>query len=192
MRYFLSPRLPEAQSILLVESGARSLMEQLLPKLRGSWGGGVPIDLVTCYARLPQGFPPDATRAYRVNACRGWAAQRALRHELAANRYSHVGIVCSGEPVLTRWKWALALSLRAKVFVINENCDYFWLDRAHLSPLRELLLSRSGLAGAGAVRTLARIVSLPFTLAYLVLYATVAHGRRAWYLARGGRPSWSG
>jgi hypothetical protein len=179
VRYFLSQRLPEAESILLVESGARGLIEQLLPKLRGSWGGGVPIDLVTCYAKVPQGFPQDSTRVYRVNGYRGWAARRTLCRELAANRYSHVGIVCSGEPILTKWKWVLALGLRAKVFVVNENCDYFWLDRGHLSPLRELVLFRSGLAGAGAVRTLARIFSLPFTVAYLVLYASIVHARRA-------------
>jgi hypothetical protein len=139
----------------------------------------VPIDLVTCYAKVPQGFPQDSTRVYRVNGYRGWAARRTLCRELAANRYSHVGIVCSGEPILTKWKWVLALGLRAKVFVVNENCDYFWLDRGHLSPLRELVLFRSGLAGAGAVRTLARIFSLPFTVAYLVLYASIVHARRA-------------
>ena len=178
MRYFLSQRLPEAESILLVESGSRSLMEQLLPKLRESWGGEVPIDLVTCYARRPQGFP-ETTRVYRVTNYRGPGGRRKLYADLAGNGYSYVGIVCSGEPIMTKWKWALALRLRAKVFIVNENCDYFWFDRGHLSPMRELVLFRSGLAGAGAVRTLARVFSLPFTLTYLLLYATVVHARRA-------------
>jgi hypothetical protein len=35
----------------------------------------------------------------------------------------------------------------------------------------------------GAVRTLARTFSFPFTLAYLLLYATIVHTRRA---LRGG------
>jgi len=179
VRYFLSRRLPEAESILLVESGSRGLLEQLAPKLRETWGEGVPIDLVTCYARMPQGFPEERTRVYRVSGYRGREGRRKLYRELARIRYSYVGIVCSGEPIMTKWKWALALRLRAKIFVINENCDYFWLDRGHLGPMRELVLFRSGLAGAGAVRTLARIFSLPFTLAYLLLYATVVHARRA-------------
>jgi hypothetical protein len=179
VRYFLSRRLPDAASILLVESGARGLVEQLLPKLRESWGEGVPIDLVTCYARIPQGFDREQTRVYRTSAYRGRDGRRKLYRELGANRYSHVGIVCSGEPIMTKWKWALALRLPAKIFVINENCDYFWLDRAHLAPLRELVMFRSGLAGAGAVRTLARVFSLPFTLLYLLLYASVVHARRA-------------
>ena len=186
MRYFLSRRLPEAESILLVESGARGLLEKLLPKLRESWGGGVPVDLVTCYARIPQGFPQDSTRVYRVPGYRGWEGRRKLYRELAGNRYSHVGILCSGEPIMTKWKWVLALRLRAKIFIINENCDYFWLDRGHLGPLRELVLFRSGLAGAGAVRTLARLFSFPFTLVYLLLYATVVHARRAFLAGRRG------
>jgi len=53
-----------------VESGARGLLEQLLPKLRESWGDSVPIDLVTCYARIPQGFPQESTRVYRVTGYR--------------------------------------------------------------------------------------------------------------------------
>jgi len=43
----------------------------------------------------------------------------------------------------------------------------------------QLLLLRSGLAGAGAVRTLARVISFPFTLLYLLLYASAVHTRRA-------------
>ncbi|HMC59873.1 MAG TPA: hypothetical protein VKJ01_11835, partial [Candidatus Solibacter sp.] len=67
----------------------------------------------------------------------------------------------------------------AKIFIINENGDYFWLDRKNLRPLRRFVLYRSGLAGTGAVRTLARLISFPFTLLYLLLYATAVHARRA-------------
>ena len=90
-----------------------------------------------------------------------------------------MGIVCSGELVMTKWKWVLALRIPAKIFIINENGDYFWLDRVHLGTLRRFVLFRSGLAGAGAVRTLARLISFPFTLLYLLLYATTVHARRA-------------
>ena len=187
MRYFLSRRLPDAESILLVESGARGLIEQLLPKLRETWGEEVRIDLVTCYARIPQGFSEATTRVYRVTSYRGREGRRKLYRELARNRYTHLGIVCSGEPIMSKWKWALAFRLRAKVFIVNENCDYFWLDRGHLSPMTELVLFRAGLAGTGAVRTVARVFSLPFTLVYLLLYATVVHARRALIAGKLGR-----
>jgi len=183
VRYFLSRRLPEANAILLVESGSRSLLEGLIPNLRATWGDGIPIDLVTCYPTLPRGFEPHNTRLYPVTEYRGRAGRAKLYRELARNRYSLLGMVCSDEPLMTKWKWSLALRIPAKVFVINENGDYFWLDRGHLAPLGEFVLYRSGLAGAGAVRTLARLISFPFTLAYLLLYATAVHTRR---LLRGG------
>lgn len=179
VRYFLSRRLPEPRAILLVESGSRNLLEGLIPNLRATWGADIPIDLVSCYPTLPRGFAPETTRLYKVAEHRGRDGRRRLYRALAANRYSLMGIVCSAEPLMTKWKWALALRIPAKVFVINENGDYFWLDRAHFKPLREFVLYRSGLAGAGAVRTLARLVSFPFTLTYLLLYATAIHARRS-------------
>ena len=183
MRYFLTRRLPEVESILLVESGSRGLVEGLLPHLRDNWGEELPLDLVTCYARLPSGFERANSSVFRVTDYRGREGRRQLYRELDARRYSIMGIVCSGEPIMTKWKWVLALRTRAKVFIINENGDYFWLDRGHLAMVREMVLFRSGLAGAGAVRTLGRIISFPFTLAYLLLYAAAVHARRA--LSRG-------
>lgn len=179
MRYFLSRRLPEPNSILLVESGSRSLLEGLIPSLRETWGDEIFIDLVTCYATPPRGFQSANTRVYRVADYRGREGRGKLYRELARNRYSLLGIVCSGEPLMTKWKWVLALRIPAKIFIINENGDYFWLDRGHLSTVREFVFLRSGLAGAGAVRTLARIFSFPFTFAYLLLYASAVHARRA-------------
>ena len=39
--------------------------------------------------------------------------------------------------------------------------------------------AHAGFAGSGAVRTLVRLISFPFTLLYLLLYATFVHSRRA-------------
>jgi hypothetical protein len=179
VRYFLTGRQPPVHAILLVESGSRGLLEGLIPGLRGTWGNSIFIDLVTCYSSLPRGFHAETTRVYRVTDYRGRAGRRILYRELARNRYSLLGIICSEEPVMTKWKWVLALRIPAKVFVVNENCDYFWLDRKHLGVMRQFVLLRSGLAGAGAVRTLARLFWFPFTLLYLLLYATTVHARRA-------------
>jgi hypothetical protein len=178
VRYFLTGRHPEVSSILLVESGSRGRLERAIPPLRQSWGDQIPIDLVTCYAGLPEGLRPETTRVYDVTVYRGKEARGRLYRELAQQHYSLLGIVCSGEPLLTKWKWALALRLSAKVFIINENGDYFPLDRKHSSNLRRLMLVRADLGGAGAARTLAQILLFPFTLAYLLLYATAVHARR--------------
>jgi hypothetical protein len=181
VRYFLTRRQPAVTSILLVESGSRYVLESTIAGIRGTWGNEIFIDLVTCFPGLPEGFEPHNTRVYRVGDYRGRDAQRRLLRELVANRYNILGIICSGEPVLGKWKWVLTLRLPAKVFVLNENGDYFWLDRGHLSPIRQFVLFRSGLAGAGAVRTLVRLALFPFTLLYLLLYATAVHARRAFH-----------
>src|SRR5262249_501165 len=172
-------RLPPADAILLVESGSRGLVERLMPSLRDTWGDEAFIDIVTCYSKLPQGCKPETTRVYRVTDYRGRDGRGKLYREPKPNRYAILGISCSGEPVMLKWKWMLAARIPAKVFIVNENGDYFWLDRGHLAPLCELVLERTGLAGAGAVRTLGRIFSFPFTLFYLLLYAATVHTRRA-------------
>jgi hypothetical protein len=178
VRYFLSGRQPRTTAILLVESGSRGILERVVPGIERSWSDGAPIDLVSCYASLPQGFPAS-TRLYRVTDYRGRQGRGRLYRELRSKGYSHLGIVCSAEPLMTKWKWALAARLPAKVFIINENADYFWLDRTHWGAIWSFALMRTGLAGAGAVRTIGRVVTFPFTLLYLLLYAATVHLRRA-------------
>jgi hypothetical protein len=175
----LTRRLPSADAILLVESGSRDLLERVIPSLRETWGPEVAIDLVTCYSKLPRGLDPQTSRVYRVPEYRGRQGRTRLYRELRRNRYGLMGVICSGEPLMTKWKWALGFQIPAKIFIINENGDYFWLDRGHLDVVRQFVILRAGLAGTGAVRTLARVFSFPFTLAYLLLYATTVHARRA-------------
>jgi hypothetical protein len=179
VRYFVTRRLPAATSILLVESGSRYILESVIAGVRGTWGDDIFIDLVTCYPGLPEGFRPENTRVYRVTDYRGSEGRRRLFRELAANHYSIMGLICSGEAIMTKWKWVLMLRIPAKVFVLNENGDYFWIDRGHWEPIRKFLLFRAGLAGAGAVRTLARLALFPLTLLYLLLYAATVHTRRS-------------
>lgn len=175
MRYFLTRRLPEASRILLVESGSRYLLEGIISGIRSTYGNEIFVDLVTCYPGLPEGFHPENSTVYRVTDYRDSAGRARLYRELARNRYSILGIICSAEPIMTKWKWMLAARLPAKVFILNENGDYFWVDRGHWSVIRHFALFRAGLAGAGAVRTLARLALFPFTLLFLLSYAAIAH-----------------
>jgi hypothetical protein len=103
---------------------------------------------------------------------------RRLFAELSARRYAVMGIICSGEPILAKWKWVLAARLPAKVIVINENGDYFWFDYSNWRIIGYFALLRAGLAGPGAVRGVARLALFPFTLLYLLLYAAAVHLRR--------------
>jgi hypothetical protein len=179
VRYILTRSQPDALRILLIESGSRHLYEGLIPGIRTAYGDSVNVDLVTCYAGLPRGFSAETTRVYRVSDYRGSAGRKQLYRELAANRYSIAGMICSGEPIMTKWKWALALQVPAKIFIVNENADYFWLDFAHRRVLTHFAFLRSGFTGIGGVRTLARLIAFPFTLAWLLAYAAWVHSRRA-------------
>jgi len=162
----------------MVESGSRYLLDNLLPDLPGIHGDGLQVDLVTCFAGLPEGFRPDHGTVYRVTSYPGRANRKRLYRELRANRYTVMGILCSGEPIMTKWKWALALHLPVKVLVVNENGDFFWFDRANWRTVRRLVLYRAGLSGGDAVRTIGRILVFPLTLAFLLLYAALIHLRR--------------
>lgn len=178
MRYLLSRREPAGTRILLIESGSRSLAEGILPWLRSGWAEAYSIDLVTCYSGLPAGLPPE-TDVFRVTDYGSPELRRRLIGELRSRDYAFTGMICSAESIMTRWKWLIALRIPAKVFIINENGDYFWLNRENLSTVREFALVRAGLSGAGATRTLARLLLFPFTILYLLLYAFIAHTRRA-------------
>jgi hypothetical protein len=176
VKYFLTGGEPEVTRILLIESGSRHLLEELLPRLHSDYGEATPVDLVTCYPGLPAGFSSSATTVYRVQDYReDW---RRLVRELKSRGYSIAFMICSAESIMTKWKWLVALGLPAKFSILNENGDYFWIDRAHAGAVRHFVLFRAGLVGEGAVHTLSRLVAFPFTLFYLLLYAAGVHLRR--------------
>jgi hypothetical protein len=177
MRHFFKRSLPPFSRVLLVESGSRELFEKLLPVLYQNHPGMI-CDLVTCYAGVPATFRENQGALYRVTDYPAGPARQRFYQELGANRYNIVGIICSAEPIMTKWKWMLAARLPGKIFVLNENGDYFWLDYGHWNNIRYFVLFRAGLTGSGAVRTLARVVLFPFSLLYLILYAITVHSRR--------------
>lgn len=190
MRYFFRQRIPPCDRVLLVESGPRHISEHLLPILRRACGSHLMVDLVTCYVGAPAGYPPEAptthdpqptipsTRLFYIHHYRGRAGRQRLYRELRALGCTVMGIICAGEPIMTKWKWALAANLPVKIFIVNENVDFFWLDYSQWRTICHFILVRAGLAGAGAVRTLARLLLFPFTLLYLLLYAATVHLRR--------------
>ncbi len=132
-------------------------------------------DLLTCFAEAPDGF---RGRVFNVNDYRGRDARGRLYAELAARDYNAAGIICSGEPLLAKWKWVLGAKLKSKLFIVNENCDYFCVDWAHTRMLLHFALFRMGLTGAAAIPTIARLLFFPFVLAYLIAYAGIVHLRR--------------
>lgn len=186
MRY-LTASYPEFRRVILVESGPRSVLEAAIPRLGNVFGPQTAFDLVTCYTSRPSTLSADATIWRTADHRSGEDRDRLLR-EINATGASAVAIVCSGHPIMTRWKWWLAWRLPMKVLVINENADCFWLDAAHLASARSMALVRAGLSGNGVSadtggRTLLRLAVFPLGLAYLLIYASVVHVRRSLRLA---------
>jgi hypothetical protein len=177
MRLFISKRVPEFSRLLLVESGSRHLFETFLGGLYDTYPG-VRADLLTCYAGPPKHFREESGQVYNVNDYRDAPARRRLAADLAANGYSVAAIICSDEPIMTKWKWLIAARVPAKILVLNENGDYFFLDRGNLATMRHFVMVRAGLTDGSAVRTIGRLLLFPFTLAYLILFAAYAHLRR--------------
>ncbi len=143
--------------------------------MRRNHGDRIVFDLVTCFPGLPEGCPAG-TGVFRTHE---YPERRALLRELRARRYDVLAILCSGEPVLLKWKCILAASIPAKVFIVNENADYFPLDYSNARLLFRLALDRAGLAGPSAARNIAGVATFPFAAAYLLLYAAWVHTRRA-------------
>jgi hypothetical protein len=180
LRYFFRRHFPPSKRVLLIESGSRKLIEAAIPSLRAMFGEDTQFDLVTCYPGEPQGVNGRILRvtAYGPGGRGRFWTDLATREYTVAGQYTVAGMICSAEPIMTKWKWWLAGKLPAKIFVINENADYFWLDWAHRGLIRRFVAYRAGLTGSAAVPALVRFFLFPLTLTYLILYACTVHLRR--------------
>ena len=178
LRYFFSRHVPDARRVLLVESGPRHLIEDILPGLY-TQPVNQRVDLFTCFSGLPRGFDTGRGEVFRTHDYQGRAARRRLYAMLRHRGYDILGILCADTPVMAKWKWALAWQVPAKVFILNENCDYFWFDYTQWRTMLHFLLFRAGLTGAEGAATVARLVFAPFVLLYLLGFAAYIHLRRA-------------
>jgi hypothetical protein len=162
LRHFFRRDIPPLTRILLVESGSRHLFDTLIPTLNRIYGEGTAIDLVTCFAGSPVGFRGNVLR---VTDYTKPESRAQLLSELKSRDYAAIGIICAAEPIMTKWKWWLAAKLPAKLFIVNENCDFFWVDRSQWRLILHFVFFRAGLTGAAAVPAIARLLFFPITLA---------------------------
>jgi hypothetical protein len=184
LRYFLRSRIPPFERVLLVESGSRSILNKLIPVIRERINPATQIDLVTCYPGTPDSFNG---RVFRVTDYSSSAARGKLLAQLAAQSYSVTGLICSGEPIMTKWKWMIALRVPAKVFLINEHSDFLFFDWPNRQQVLHLWKHRSGLGGTAAIGTFAGLLLLPFSLCYLLAFAGWVHLKR-WVRLRTAPP----
>lgn len=147
----------------------------MIPVFRNMYGEVAEIDVVTCFPGAPRGA---SGRIYRVADYRSPEARKRLYAELNARGYGAIGVLCSAEPIMTKWKLALAARVRAKALIVNENGDFFWLECRTWRLALHFVLFRAGLTGASAIPALARLLFFPLAAAYLLAYAGAVHFRR--------------
>ena len=191
MRWFLSRGVPPVTRVLLVESGPREVAERLIPRLREVFGAHTPIDLMTCLPEVPNSLPaaPDGLgpQVWRVSERHDRRARWGLLREIRARRYPVTAVLCANSPLMASWRTAALLLFSSKFLIVNENADFFWLDRGHWRNLLAMFMHRSGVLEESAVRAVARLVAFPFTLVFLLAYAGWVHVARTARLAFGPR-----
>ena len=207
MRWFFSQSAPAVDRLLFVESGPRNVAEAVLPRIRKLLGDDVPIDLLTCLRTNPKGLKNSGLgngglNNYGLNNDHGAGLNTAQRQDtrppkvwcvtdcpdtdsrwellwrIRCERHAVTAIICSGSPIMMAWKMATLILLPSKFLIINENADFFWLDRSQLSALTNLLTQRAGLQQDLVVRIIGRAILFPLTLVYLLGFAAFVHGRR--------------
>ncbi len=170
---------PPFTRALIIESGSRSIVENFLPWIYATYGPDSRVDLVTCYGGAPKGLHPENSRVFNVADFGGPEGRGRLLAALLERDYTVAVILCSGEPIMTKWKWWLTWKLPLKVLIVNENGDFFWLDRTQWKLLLHVALFRAGLTGEGAAARLGELLLFPLTLLYLLVFAGWVHLKRA-------------
>lgn len=176
IKYFLSGAAPPATRILLVESGSRHVMERAVGGVERGWPGIV-LELCTCYPGLPASSTGFA-RVWRVTDAPSYGHKWSMAREIAATRPPIAALMFSGEPIMFTWKMLLLMLLPSKILLINENGDFFWLDRPNLATLRQFMGARLGMNGEGMLRGIFRAVLFPVVFLFLLLSAAVSYVTR--------------
>lgn len=178
MRGLLSSTHPSFERLLVIESGPRDVAETFLKHLYDVQKSKQ-VDLLTCYAGAPTSFDPLRGKLYSVHDPSAKANRAQFIRNLLAPRYNIVAILCTGDPVLAKWKWTIALRANAKLLVVNEHAGFFLVDLKHRRPAKMMLSLRLGLHQPLRLHLLGELLLVPFTISYLALYAGFVHARKA-------------
>ena len=94
-------------------------------------------------------------------------------------RWPVVVMLCTGEPLLLRWKVLAGLIVPATILIVNEHADFFWFDWSNLRTIRRLLSIRSGVNLEELFLTALCGLVFPLTVLYLIGIAGLLYLRRA-------------
>jgi hypothetical protein len=177
MRGLFSKACPSFERLLVIESGPRDVAEIFLQHLYEVQKSSH-VDLLSCYGGRPQAFDPERGTVYSVHDAAARQNRGRFIRQLLGNRYTIVAILCTGDPVLAKWKWIIALRAKAKILIVNEHAGFFLLDFQHHRFARMMLSLRLGVHQPFQLRLVGELLLMPFTIGYLALYAAYVHARR--------------
>lgn len=177
MRGLFSKAHPPFEPLLVIESGPREIVEEFLRHVYEIQKSRH-VDVLTCYAGVPSSFDPALGQLFSIHDPAIAHNRRGFLRGLRS-RYAIVAILCTGSPVLQKWKWIIALRSRAKIIIVNEHGGFYPLDYAHRGTGKMMLLQRVGLGRTFPIRFVAELLLVPFAWGYLLLYAMAVHTRAA-------------
>ena len=143
----------------MIESGPAPFSERFLEHLYQVGRPGMWI-LLSCYTDVPSGFDINRGRSFFTHQATTASARNDLFRDLAKRGYSAVCVLCTGDPIMTKWKWMAAARVPSKVLIVNENIDFYWLDIHHWRSAKAMLRHRMGLHGTGPFRIIADVFTL--------------------------------
>jgi hypothetical protein len=178
MRYFFRRKIPAASDILMIESGSPEVARRALERIRNLFPGAR-YHLCTCQADAPNA---SYTSVYRAADYPTAWKKLGLLSSFCRRGWNILVILCTGEPILLRWKIMALAMLPSKVLIVNEHADFFWLDWENRRTLRKLASIRWGVNLEEFFATLLRAIVFPITLLILLVTAGLLYSRRGWRL----------
>ena len=184
MKYFFRKKVPLAHDVLFIESGSPEVTRRALEGIRQIFPGARH-HLLTCWPDAPS---VRFDTVFRASKYPTWWSKLHLLLSIRRKGWEVMAILCTGERILWRWKIVALVLVPAKVLVVNENADFFWLYWGNWRTLQQLLALRWGVNLLGVnlgelCSTALRALVFPFTLLFLLLIATSLYTRRWWRLA---------
>ncbi len=178
MKCFFSRKIPLARDVLLLESGSPEVARRAVGEIQKIFPGAR-YHLCTCH---PVSAENAFASVFRVNDYAShWERMRVLL-SWRQKGWEVLAILCTGEAIMARWKWLALALLPAKVLVVNENADFFWLDWGNRKTLRRFVRMRLGVGQIELLSTVARALVFPITLLILLGTAGFLYSRRGWRL----------
>lgn len=175
MKYFFRRRIPDAADVLLIESGSPAVARRAIERIRSIFPSAR-YHLCTCHP-LPSQTP--FTTVYQANEYpTGWQKLKLVL-SFCRRGWSVLVILCTGEPILWRWKMLALFLMPAKVLVVNEHSDFFWLDWGNRRTLRALAGIRWGVNLEDIFFTMLRALVFPLTFLFLLASVVFLYLRRA-------------